>query len=81
LSALVRVAALLGVALLLPNSVQVLERFAPALSSARPSGDVGWWRRTMGWSPSPAWATAVCVLAGIAVWRLGGQGEFLYWQF
>ena len=79
--ALAWVAALLGVALLLPNSLQVLERFTPALSTAKPAGDAGWLRRTLTWAPSPAWAVATCVLAGVAVWRLGGQGEFLYWQF
>ena len=80
-SALGRVAALLGVALLLPNSAQVLERFAPALSTARPVGHIGGWWRALAWSPSPAWAVAIGALAIMAVWRLGGQGEFLYWQF
>ena len=74
--------ALLAVAWLLPNTLQVLERFSPGLSAAREAAfQVGWLRRALRWSPTLAWAAAVGALAAVAVIRLGGPGEFLYWQF
>jgi D-alanyl-lipoteichoic acid acyltransferase DltB (MBOAT superfamily) len=76
------VLALLAVAWLLPNTLQVLERFAPGLSAPREAAfQAGWLRRALVWSPTLAWAGVVGVLAAIATVRLGGQGEFLYWQF
>jgi D-alanyl-lipoteichoic acid acyltransferase DltB (MBOAT superfamily) len=76
-----KIAALLGVALLLPNTLQILERFSPSLTAPRPVAEIAWVRRIMNWSPSLAWAVAVAVLAVVAVVQLGGQSEFLYWQF
>jgi len=73
--------ALLAVALLLPNTLQILERFTPALSASRETVEIRWLRSALVWSPSVGWAVGLCVLASIAVFRLGGQSEFLYWQF
>jgi hypothetical protein len=76
------VLALLAVAWLLPNTLQVLERFAPGLSAPREAAfQAGWLRRALVWSPTLVWAGAVGLLVAIAAVRLGGQGEFLYWQF
>lgn len=73
---------LLAVAWLLPNTLQVLERFEPGLTGSRePAFRIGWLRRRLVWSPSLPWAVAVAVLAALAVLRIGGPGEFLYWQF
>jgi D-alanyl-lipoteichoic acid acyltransferase DltB (MBOAT superfamily) len=80
-SAMAWVVALLGGVLMLPNTLQFLDRFEPALSGARPIGDIAWLRRTLVWSPTLAWVTALSVLAIVAVLRIGGQSEFLYWQF
>ena len=81
LAAILWVGALLACALLLPNTLQILDRFGPALSAARPTAEIGWLRRVLSWSPSLSWAIGLSVLAVAAVMRLGGQSEFLYWQF
>jgi len=75
------VIALLSSALLLPNTLQILDRFEPALSRPRATADIAWLRRSLVWSPSVAWVAAMSVLAFVAVFRIGGQSEFLYWQF
>ena len=75
------IALLLAIALLLPNSLQLLQRHGPALGKARPAeGPFGWLQRAA-WAPDLRWAAFVCVLAVSAVMRLGGDSEFLYWQF
>ena len=33
------------------------------------------------WRPSLAWAVAMAVIMAIGILNLGGQSEFLYWQF
>ena len=71
----------LGGALLLPNTLQILERYTPALTAPRPAFEIGWLRRVLVWTPSLAWAAGLGALACLAVFRLGGQSEFLYWQF
>lgn len=79
--AVARIAALLAVALLLPNTGQLMDRFKPTLAAARAPAAGGRRWRLPSWAPTPAWAAAVGTLACLAVWRIGGQGEFLYWQF
>jgi alginate O-acetyltransferase complex protein AlgI len=75
------VIALLAAALALPNTLQILERYAPALSGSRPATEISWLRRALVWTPSLLWAIGLGALASVAVFRLGGQSEFLYWQF
>jgi D-alanyl-lipoteichoic acid acyltransferase DltB (MBOAT superfamily) len=70
-------AALLAIALLAPNTLQLLARHEPALVVGRTSAVPA----RIGWAPTIAWAMAVSVLAVWAVLRLGGKSEFLYWQF
>ena len=79
--ALAWVGALLSVALLLPNTLQILERYEPALAGPRAAGGIGWLGRALVWSPSLAWVAAMSLLAGVAVLRIGGPSEFLYWRF
>jgi D-alanyl-lipoteichoic acid acyltransferase DltB (MBOAT superfamily) len=72
---------LLGIALLCPNSAQLLARYEPALGlQSAPAARRG---RLAGliWGPSLKWAIAVAIVAFAAVLRLGGPSEFLYWQF
>jgi D-alanyl-lipoteichoic acid acyltransferase DltB (MBOAT superfamily) len=72
-------ASLLALALLFPNSAQILARYEPALG-LRSSAVQGRLARLV-WTPSLKWAIAVAVVAYAAILRLGGPSEFLYWQF
>jgi D-alanyl-lipoteichoic acid acyltransferase DltB (MBOAT superfamily) len=81
LAALGWTAGLLAAALILPNTLQILDRFGPALSPSRPTAEVHWLRRLLTWAPSLPWAIGLSILAVAAVMQLGGQSEFLYWQF
>ena len=64
-----------------PNTLQILSRFEPALGwESAPSHSVlsGW---RLIWQPSLLWATAVAVILAVGILNLGGNSEFLYWQF
>jgi len=74
-------------ALALPNTLQILSSYEPALGvkPAVARARVAAWRiatdlRLM-WTPTLAWAIAVSVLAAAGMYHLGGNSEFLYWQF
>ena len=80
---------LLVIALGLPNTLQILSRYEPALG-VRPVAVAG--TATIGarlraafarvaWNPTLAWAIGLSILAAIGVYQLGGNSEFLYWQF
>jgi alginate O-acetyltransferase complex protein AlgI len=68
------IAVLTVVALKLPNSLQLLGRFEPALSMR---GET----KLVAWNTSVAAAIATSVVAAICIYRLGAPSEFLYWQF
>jgi alginate O-acetyltransferase complex protein AlgI len=73
---------LLFIALALPNTLQILDRYEPALGirsgSTRLSiGKIG----ILKWDPSLPWAIAMSAIAAIAFVFIGGPSEFLYWQF
>jgi alginate O-acetyltransferase complex protein AlgI len=75
-------AALLFIALICPNTLQILAPYEPALgvkpqTTAPVIGKI--WIPT--WGPSLPWAIAVSVIAAIATVSVGGPSEFLYWQF
>jgi hypothetical protein len=72
---------LLAVALLLPNTQQVMARFEPVLGiKDRPANTGLPWTRVQ-WAPTAGWAVVVALLGAFAVMRVGGPSEFLYWQF
>ncbi len=73
---------LLGVALLLPNSLRVLQAYEPAmdLRSDGAAAVIGPLARVL-WRPTLPWALLVAGLGAVAVMRLRGPSEFLYWQF
>jgi D-alanyl-lipoteichoic acid acyltransferase DltB (MBOAT superfamily) len=73
--------ALLGIALLLPNSLQLLARYEPALGVKQRSTERNRLAQVFAWRPTLPWSVAVSLVAGIAILRLGGRSEFLYWQF
>ncbi len=70
------VAVLYAVVWLLPNSLQIMARYAPVIGTVEPGPR---------WFPtwSPGWASAVTIgfAAAIGVLALGGTTEFLYFQF
>jgi len=72
---------LLLVALLLPNTLQLMAHYEPALGvhpgPAAPLSSA----RALDWAPTIPWAIAISSLVVAAVMRLGGKSEFLYWQF
>lgn len=71
----------LGIAFVLPNTLQILSSYQPALD-ARPELTGLWARlRMLLWRPSPTWALLMMAIAALGALRLGGQSEFLYWQF
>jgi hypothetical protein len=75
------VAAGLLIALLLPNTLQIMSAYEPALGSQERPANTGLrWLRVR-WSPSLVWAVVVAGLAAVAIYRAGGPSEFLYWQF
>jgi hypothetical protein len=72
---------LLFFVLVLPNTLQVLASYEPALASKLRSGDSSLLVRAFQWNASPVWAVMVAVIAVMTIMQLGGPSEFLYWQF
>jgi alginate O-acetyltransferase complex protein AlgI len=77
---------LLAVAWLLPNTLEVFARFAPALgftADATPPAMSAGCRavRQLQWKPGLRWAGATALFAAIGILALGQPTEFLYWQF
>lgn len=69
------IAVLLGIALIPPNTLEVMRSWQPAITmpAAAP--------RRPGFTLSPRWAFSTAVLAVAGVLSLGRVSEFLYWQF
>jgi hypothetical protein len=69
------------IALMCPNTLQILTPYEPALGW-NPNPSIGATARTrILWKPSLVWAAAVSIIAAIGILHLGGNSEFLYWQF
>ncbi len=68
--------ALLAIALLLPNTQEIMRHYRPGLDFVS-SGTRPW----AAWRPSVAWAWAIAVLSGAGALSLSGATEFLYYQF
>lgn len=74
--------ALLGfIALLCPNTLQLLNRYEPALGWKPGQEEYAIAGRRIAWQPNLLWAGFVSAIAICAVLHLGGVSEFLYWQF
>src|SRR5277367_2826110 len=75
-------AALLFIALICPNTLQILAPYEPALGvKTQSTAPVIGRFRIPTWGPSLPWAIAVSIIAAIAIVSVGGPSEFLYWQF
>ena len=69
------------IALLLPNTLQMMARYEPALGlPSRPATPL-FLSRILHWTPTVPWAVTMSALVLAAVMKLGGKSEFLYWQF
>ena len=73
---LLRLLALLGIAVLLPNSQQWLDRFRPALEQAAHVP-----MKKLQWVPHWALGAAMGLLAGVAVSLISSNSAFLYFNF
>ncbi len=76
------IAILLFIALVCPNTLQILAPYEPALG-VKPASTaplLGGFR-IPAWGPSLPWAAAISLLAAVAIFSVGGPSEFLYWQF
>jgi alginate O-acetyltransferase complex protein AlgI len=60
----------------LPNTQQIMRRFAPALGRIQPGPF-----EQIAWQPNRNWAVVIGVAACVGVLAVGGSSEFLYFQF
>ena len=67
------------IALICPNTLQILARYEPALGVKPPPTTFA--SRLTEWRPSLPWAIGMSTVTASAIFFLGGHGEFLYWQF
>jgi hypothetical protein len=72
---------LMFIALACPNSLQILASYEPALGVRPRAGEKRFIARAVEWRPSLPWAIGVSAIAATAIYSVGGQSEFLYWQF
>ena len=78
--------ALLAIALLLPNSVQILAAYEPVLYTPKRAAEIpgilpSMLRRPLVWRPTLAWMVLFAAIGAVSMIRLTGMSEFLYWQF
>jgi len=69
------------IAFVCPNTLQILSRYEPALGWKPSPRDGATVVTRVLWGPSLAWAAVVLAILAIGIFNLGGQSEFLYWQF
>ena len=75
------IAALLIIALFLPNSLQITARYESALDIDERPAHTRASTKWPTWNPTLPWAVAVSVVAAVTIIHLGRYSEFLYWQF
>jgi NAD(P)H-hydrate repair Nnr-like enzyme with NAD(P)H-hydrate dehydratase domain len=78
--ATMRIAVLLVIVLCLPNTLEVLAPYEPALG-VRPAKQENWLLRHVRWTGSSPWAVGMATVAAVGILSLGQLSEFLYWQF
>src|SRR5262249_39235196 len=71
---------LLFIALALPNTLEILARYEPALG-VKPKPIKSAIGAAAQWNASLPWAIAISAIAMVAMASIGGPSEFLYWQF
>jgi len=80
------VGALLSIALLAPNAIEIFRNYEPVVSlpptiSEERSTAAGALKRWVVWSPRPSWAIAMAVFGVMGILALTRASAFLYWQF
>jgi D-alanyl-lipoteichoic acid acyltransferase DltB (MBOAT superfamily) len=78
--ATLRIGLLLSIALLLPNTLEILAPYEPALG-VKPAKNQQRLLRVLSWAPSGVWAAGLACIALAGILSLGELSEFLYWQF
>lgn len=76
----IRIAVLLAIALLLPNTLQMFGAFEPAIG-VKPGKASSVLLRSLTWVPNGTWAFGLACVALGGILSLGELSEFLYWQF
>jgi D-alanyl-lipoteichoic acid acyltransferase DltB (MBOAT superfamily) len=71
---------LMFIAVLCPNTLEILSDYEPALGVKPHSAKFGA-ARVLKWSASLPWAIAVAGITAMAIVSISGPSEFLYWQF
>jgi alginate O-acetyltransferase complex protein AlgI len=80
IEAFLRISLLLLIALGLPNSLEILSPYEPALG-IKPPKQPNWVLRRLFWKESTPWAIGMATVAAAGILSLGQLSEFLYWQF
>jgi D-alanyl-lipoteichoic acid acyltransferase DltB (MBOAT superfamily) len=80
LEATVRIGVLLFIALVLPNTLEILAPYEPALG-VKPAKIPSRMSLILAWAPSRRWAIGLACVAVAGMLSLGEISEFLYWQF
>jgi D-alanyl-lipoteichoic acid acyltransferase DltB (MBOAT superfamily) len=80
LIATMHIAVLLFIALAMPNTLELLAAYEPALG-VKPAKARGRLLRWAAWQPNQAWAAGLACVAMAGILSLGGLHAFIYWQF
>lgn len=72
---------LLAIALLMPNSAQILSAEEPVLYTPKRTSGLFGIGPVLHWRPALPWLALAATLAAVSMLRLSGKSEFLYWQF
>jgi len=78
--ATLRIGILLAIALLMPNTLEMLAAYEPALG-VKPGKARPLMQRMLTWAPNGSWAVGMAAIALLGLLSLGQLSEFLYWQF
>ena len=80
LEATSRIGVLLVIALALPNTLEMLAPYEPALG-VKPAKVRPLLVRSLAWAPTRTWAVGLACVTLAGILSLGQLSEFLYWQF
>jgi len=81
LEATLRIGILLVIALAMPNTLEILAPYEPALGVKPGKAAPSRLLRLVAWRPCPVWAFALACVTLAGILSLGELSEFLYWQF